>query len=146
MTALKIALILWIGGCCLGLGKNEKIDTKQWYEKLPVVEDLRQKFVLFSWIGTDGSYRFALIPNKNGKQGYRFLNRFDRRRTQGVTLEALQRELGTLAAGSLVTWIKDSPNKIEYPDRRVIQTIKKRCARLHLDMAFNEIMHESPDV
>lgn len=138
-SALRVLLIIWLGNCCLSLEGSEK-NTKAWYDNLPVAKDLRAKFVLFSWAGNDGSYRFALIPD-NGDEG-RFLNRFDRHRTPSITLEELRLRLARLPTDSLVTWTRYKPNGIGYPNQKIIQRIKKWCAGLHLDLQFNEPINE----
>lgn len=140
-TALRIVLLICVGNCCLRLEGSEK-NTKAWYEKLTVAKDPRTKFVLFSWAGTDGSYRFALIPNNDDRRQYGFLNKFDRRRTPSITLEELRLQLARLPADSLVTWTRYKPNGIGYPNQKIVHRIKKWCAGLHLDLQFNEPIDE----
>jgi hypothetical protein len=143
MRVLRIVVLVWIVSGCLSIEAREKKKPLS-FEDVPVAVDPRIKFVIFSWAGNDGSYRFALIPDK-GDQGHRFLNRFDRQRTPSITLEELQVQLARIPAGSLVTWTKDKGARISYPDRKILQRIKKRCSRLHLDLQFSEPIYDSPD-
>ena len=138
-SSFRILLMIGLGSCCLSVEGSAKT-TKPWYEKLPVVKDLRTKFELFSWARDDGLYRFALIADR-GDQGY-FFNQFDRQRTPGMFLEELRPRLAKLPSNSLVSWIRYKPDRIDYPSQKIIKKIEKWCADFRVDLAFNEPISE----
>jgi hypothetical protein len=115
------------------------------YKGIPIIKDLRNSVVLFSWTGPDGSFRFALVPDKR-EPVHRFLDNFDRNRAAKSGIQALERELSKLPAKSLVTWMKDEPNKIDYPKKDAVRRISALAVRLRLDLQFNETRYEQPGV
>ena len=116
------------------------------YTDLPVTHDLRPKFALFSWARRDSSRRFALIPNNDGVQEHRFIDKFDVRRTRGIDIRELEYEMTKLPSRCLVGWMKDEPHKLDYAEVHVVSRLKKLAARLHLDLQFNEMRYESTAV
>ena len=119
----------------------EAADRKRSSANIPVTIDLRPRFVLLSWTGMDGSYRFALVRDKNGLGLNRFLERFDRGNRTSTTLDGLERDFVKLPRPSLIEWYEDKSRHMSYPSKTVIRNIKDLAACLHLDLQFNDWLY-----
>lgn len=134
---MGIVLLLW------STGKASDKSSDKSYMNLPVTEDLRPKFVLFSWQPTSGVRRFAVIKSTNGDEEYAFLNHFNAYRTAGLDMAALSSKVARLPPGCLLTWVKDQPHKLDFGDKSNVQTIKALAKRYQIDLHLNVMIHES---
>lgn len=137
MIAIRLLFIfLFVVGPA---GAAERADSRDdSYMGIPITKDPRPKFVLFSWRGKDSAYRFAVITNTREKL-HRFLDDFRSNRPGILRLEDLERELAKLPKRSLVTWIKDKPHAVIYPEQSVVRKVQKMAGRMQLDLQFNEL-------
>lgn len=143
MIKVTVALIV-LFGVAVPVSAAPRKEEPYW--KLPVTRDFRTKFVLFSWIGREGSYRFALIRNGgDGNQDHRFIDKFIPSQTTGITVSELEHRLAEIPRNSLVTWMKDEPHRLQYADELSRRKIMKMASRLHLDLQFNEMTYEEPN-
>jgi hypothetical protein len=144
MMAIRILLIfLFVFGQARAAERADPRDDS--YMGIPITKDPRPKFVLFSWRGKDSAYRFALMPNTR-KKLHSFLDEFRPNRPGILRLEDLERELAKLPKRSLVTWMKDEPHAVTYPEQSVVRKVKKFATRMQLDLQFNETRYEQPGV
>jgi hypothetical protein len=141
--AVLIIISLFVSGA--GPASAREKGSKSFMD-LPVTRDLRPKFVLFSWRGKAGVQHFAVVSKVNGNEDHRFIDNFDVRRSSGMDMPTLRTTLAKLPRGCLLTWMKDAPHKLDYADSQSLQEIKKLASRLHIDLQFNEMTYESPDV
>lgn len=114
------------------------------FMKLPVIVDSRPAFVLFSWRGTDDSFRFALVHDQ--EQGVRrneFLDRFTDRRTRPIGLDfaALEQALSRLPKTSVIEWWVAPTRHLTLPSRATVQRIRRVTAERHFDLRFTDADH-----
>ncbi len=145
MTATRVLLIILVAaGVAYAAEQPNKRQGSFW--DLPVTRDFRPKFVLFSWSAPDGSYRFALIPNRDGNADHRFIDKFNAARIDGIGLEAIEREMAKLPQRSLVTWMKDEPHKLNHANQKIVRRMRKVAAGARIDLQLNEMRYEQPGV
>jgi hypothetical protein len=112
-------------------------EDRSWAD-LPVMHDPRPMYVLFSWPTPDGSFRFAVIRDRERGGGRNaFLETFDPRRSTGFDLPSLEQRLTLLPTTSLVDWFIEDARRLSLPPASVVQRIRRlivqRKATLHLD-------------
>jgi hypothetical protein len=129
--AMLTVLVVLTAGCAAST------DDRSWAD-LPVTHDLRPMYVLFSWAIVDGSFRFALVRDRElGGGRNAFLETFDARRTAGLDLASLEQRLTLLPKSCLVDWFIDDARRLRLPPATVVQRINgligRRKATLKLD-------------
>jgi len=112
-------------------------EDRSW-ANLPVMRDPRPMYVLFSWPTADGSFRFALLRDReHGGDRNAFLATFDSRRTTGFDFASLKQKLTLLPTSSLVDWFIEDARRLSLPPVSVVQRIRRlivhRKATLQLD-------------
>ena len=131
-TILMLTLLgLLLDGC------TTPTEDRSW-ANLPVTHDPRPMYVLFSWPTADGSFRFALIRDRERGGGRNvFLATFDARRTTGFDFASLEQRLTLLPTSSLVDWFIEDDRRLSLPPPSVVQRIRRaivgRKATLRLD-------------
>ena len=131
-----------------GVALGGKIDEKDpdWFMKLPVYRDSRAKFVLFSWTTQNNLRRFAIISDRDGTQEHRFIDKFDVRRTPGMSALELEERLTQLPRGCVVSWMRDKPHKLDHANQEIVHQLKKLAQRLRIDLQLDSYRYEDPDV
>jgi len=130
-----IAMLTFLGVIAGGCAAPK--EDRSWAD-LPVTHDPRPMYVLFSWSMADGSFRFALIRDREHGGGRNaFLKTFDPRRSPGFDLASLEQRLTLLPPSSLVDWFIEDDRRLSLPPVSVVQRIRRligqRKATLHLD-------------
>jgi len=138
VSYIAIAALL-LGSLFTGTSRASEASRRS----LPVTHDLRSKYALFSWMGTNGTRRFALLANNTGSEEHRFIDSFDARRTPGLDIRRLEYQLAKLPPHCLVGWMKDRPHKLDHADPATVRRLKKFTAQFYVDLQFNEMTYES---
>jgi hypothetical protein len=112
-------------------------EDRSWAD-LPVTHDPRPMYVLFSWPTADGSFRFALIRDREQGGGRNtFLATFDSRRATGFDFASLEQRLTLLPTSSVVDWFIEDDRRLRLPPVSMVQRIRRlivhRKATLKLD-------------
>ena len=135
IRASTIAMLTLLG--LIASGCAAPTNDRSW-AGLPATHDPRPMYALFSWPTAEGSFRFALIRDRDRGGGRnRFLETFDPRRSTGFDLASLEKRLALLPASSLVDWFIEDARHLSLPPVSVVQRIRRllvhRKATLKLD-------------
>lgn len=86
---------------------------------------------LFSWVGGDGRFHYALERDANLTQ---FIRQFDRRKAYIATESELEAQLSKLPRGSRISWRDERYYGIVYPPAVVFNRIASIAKKLGLSV------------